>query len=76
LLNELRLNLTPNETDIFGRLACGETVKDVADAWGCSKTVVYRSLERARAKLGAATSYHAVAMWLSERCCSEISNDE
>ncbi len=75
-MNELRLSLTPNETDIFGRLARGETVKDIARDWGVSKTVVYRSLERARSKLGAATSYHAVAMWLSGRCCSEISNDE
>ena len=68
--------LTPNETDVLLRLTRGETVKDVADAWWVSKTVVYRTLERARAKLGAATSYHAVAIWLSERCCSEISNDD
>lgn len=75
-MNEQQFNFTPNETDIFRRLACGETVTDIARDWGVSKTVVYRSLERARGKLGAATSYHAVAMWLSERCCSEISNDE
>ena len=68
--------LTPNEVEILSSLAEGESVAEIAESWGRSKTVVYRQLESARQALGARTDAQAVALWLKESsgndCCITI----
>lgn len=56
--------LTAKGADAIQRLAEGETVRAVAENWGCSVTVVYWELEKVRAGLGAKTTEHAVAIWV------------
>jgi DNA-binding NarL/FixJ family response regulator len=56
--------LTPNQTAVLRALAEGLTVSEIAVNWGVSGTVVYRSIEGARSKLGARTIPHAVAIWV------------
>ncbi len=56
--------LTPNEVEILSRLAEGESVAEIAESWGRSKTVIYRQLESARRALGAKSDAHAVALFL------------
>lgn len=57
--------LTPNGVDILGRLAVGDSVADIARAWGVSGTLVYAQLARAREALGARSDCHAIALWLN-----------
>ena len=52
-------------------LSKGKVLKALADDWGVSVTVVYRTLETARTKLGARTNCQALAHWLSRGCCGE-----
>lgn len=55
--------LTPNGNDLLERLSRGETVAQVAVAWGVTPTIVYRALRRSRAALGARTDLEAMARW-------------
>jgi DNA-binding CsgD family transcriptional regulator len=57
--------LSPNETAVMDALADGLTVKEVAGDWDVSQTVVYRNIDRAKRKLGARTTFHAVAIWVA-----------
>jgi DNA-binding NarL/FixJ family response regulator len=56
--------LTPNQAAVLADLAEGLTVEEIATEWEVSQTVVYRNIEQARAKLGAKTIPHAVAIWM------------
>lgn len=58
------VKLTPNENEVMARQAAGETVNDVAESWGVSKTVVYRARQQAQRKLHARTHLQAVARWV------------
>lgn len=58
------VKLTPNENEVMARQAAGETVNDIAESWGVSKTVVYRARQQAQWKLDARTHLQAVARWV------------
>jgi len=45
------------------RLAAGETVREIAESWGRSVTVVYWELEKVRVELGAKTNVQAAVIW-------------
>ena len=62
--NKRQVRLTPNEREILQRISEGDSIADIAEAWGRSKTVVYRQLEAAEKALKAKSPAHAVALWL------------
>ncbi len=66
-MKHLIAKLTPNEVEILSGLAEGDSVAEIAESWGRSKTVIYRQLETARRALGAKSDAHAVALFL-ESC--------
>ncbi len=63
-MTQTSVKLTPNENEVMARQAAGETVNDVAESWGVSKTVVYRARQQAQRKLDARTHLQAVARWV------------
>ena len=56
--------LSPNEVEALQRLAQGDTVADIADAWGKSPASVYQTVAQARNRLGARTTVQAVVRLL------------
>ena len=62
-MNPHRNGLTPDGADLLKRLASGETVSEIAVAWGESQRSVYKKLERVRSKLGARTDCEAIAKY-------------
>ena len=63
-MNLHRNGLPPNGADLLERLASGETISEVAVAWGLSQRAVYKTLERVRSKLDARTDCEAIAVWV------------
>jgi len=61
------VKLSPNQTAVLTALAEGYSIKEIAEQWGVSDTVVYRNVEAARKKLGAKTTVQAVAIWVANR---------
>ena len=60
----LRLNtLTPNATDLLDRLSRGQTIPEIAAAWGVTPSLVYRTFRSVRLALGARTDLEAIARW-------------
>ncbi len=55
--------LTPNSADLLDRLAGGETVPEIAAAWGRTPSMVYRSFRGVRLALGARTDLETIARW-------------
>ena len=72
-MKSLTAKLTPNEVELLTRLADGESVKDLADSWGTSATMVYHTFEKARSALGARTRYEAIAIWVRDHRWGETS---
>ncbi len=66
------IKLTPNQTAVLNALAEGLTVSEIAMNWGVTGTVVYRSIEGARSKLGARTIAQAVAIWVGMQAKAAI----
>ena len=66
ILNLHRNGLPPNGADLLERLASGETISEVAVAWGLSQRAVYKTLERVRSKLDARTDCEAIAVWIHD----------
>ena len=55
--------LTPNGADLLDRLSRGQTIAEIAAAWGVSPGLVYRTFRRVRLALGARTDLEAVVKW-------------
>ena len=55
--------LTPNSADLLDRLSRGETVAEIATAWGVTPGLVYRTFRRVRLALGVRTGLEAIATW-------------
>lgn len=59
--------LTRSEQDVLEKLANGEYPKEVADERGVSISAISKICRRAKAKLGARTTYQAVLFCAIER---------
>lgn len=57
--------LTPRERDVLRRLAMGDTMPEIAQRFGKSHETIKSQAKMARARLGARTSTHAVAIAIS-----------
>ena len=62
--SKTEVGLSTSEAEVLRRLAGGETVEEIADSWGTSGRWVRYQLTRARDRLGAVTSEHAVALFV------------
>ena len=55
--------LTPNEVELLDRLSRGQTIPEIATAWGRTPSLVYRTFRSARLTLDARTDLEAMARW-------------
>ena len=59
--------LTASEESVFAALSRGRRPKEIAQATQRSESTIHNHIESARARLGARTTYEALAIWMGAR---------